>query len=59
VLHAALVLGDQPFEESEDIADRGITGGPIEIVRDSGRKASFTDADGNAISFIEVSTRAR
>lgn len=36
------------------IAARGITGGPVEIVGDAGRKATFTDAEGNTISFIEV-----
>jgi predicted enzyme related to lactoylglutathione lyase len=42
----------------EDIRTRGITGGPIEFVGDAGRKASFTDADGNKLSFIEVTTSA-
>jgi predicted enzyme related to lactoylglutathione lyase len=37
-----------------DISGRGINGDPIGIVGKSGRKATFTDADGNAISFIEV-----
>jgi predicted enzyme related to lactoylglutathione lyase len=36
------------------IAARGITGGPAEIIGDAGRKATFTDAEGNAVSFIEV-----
>jgi hypothetical protein len=39
-----------------DISGRGITGDPIGFVGDSGRKATFTDVDGNAISFIEVPT---
>jgi hypothetical protein len=38
------------------IAARGITGGPVEIIGDAGRKATFTDDEGNAISFIEVTT---
>jgi hypothetical protein len=33
---------------------RDITGGPIEIVVESDGKATFTDADGNALSFIEA-----
>jgi len=37
-----------------DIAGRGITGSPIEPVGDAGRKATFTDPDGNTVSFIEV-----
>ena len=40
----------------EDIGGRGITGGPIESVGNGGRKASFTDADGNTLSFIQVTT---
>jgi predicted enzyme related to lactoylglutathione lyase len=36
------------------IAGRGITGGPVEIIGDAGRKVTFTDAEGNAISFIQV-----
>ena len=43
-----------------DIAARGIAGGPVEIIGDAGRKATFTDAEGNAVSFIEVtSARSR
>jgi hypothetical protein len=37
-----------------DLAARGITGGPAEIVGDAARKVTFTDAEGNAISLIEV-----
>ena len=37
-----------------DIAARGITGGPVEIIGDAGRKVTFTDAEGNTVSFIEV-----
>lgn len=36
------------------IAARGITGAPVEMVGDAGRKATFTDAEGNTVSFIEV-----
>jgi predicted enzyme related to lactoylglutathione lyase len=39
-----------------DIAARGITGGPVEIIGDAGRKATFTDAEGNAVSVIEVTS---
>jgi predicted enzyme related to lactoylglutathione lyase len=35
---------------------RGLSGGPIETVGDAGRKAVFTDTDGNAVSIIEVKT---
>ena len=37
-----------------DAAARGASGSPIEPVGDAGRKASYTDPDGNLISFIEV-----
>lgn len=40
-----------------DIAARGITGGPVQIIGDAARKVNFADADGNAISFIEVTGR--
>jgi predicted enzyme related to lactoylglutathione lyase len=39
-----------------DIAARGIAGGPVEIIGDAARKATFTDAEGNALSFIEVTS---
>lgn len=38
----------------EDLAGRGIPVGPVEAVGDAGRKAIAVDADGNAISLIEV-----
>ena len=41
-----------------DIAARGITGGQAEPIGDAGRKVTFTDAEGNTVSFIEV-TAAR
>ena len=37
-----------------DIAARGITGGPAETVGDAGQKVTFTDAEGNTVSFIQV-----
>jgi predicted enzyme related to lactoylglutathione lyase len=37
-----------------DLANRGISAGPIEAVGDSGRKANAVDADGNVISWIQV-----
>jgi hypothetical protein len=37
-----------------DLAARGITGGPVETIGDAARKATFTDAEGNTVSFIEV-----
>jgi predicted enzyme related to lactoylglutathione lyase len=40
------------------IAGRGITGQPIEKVGDAGRKATFSDSDGNEVSFIQVTTPA-
>jgi predicted enzyme related to lactoylglutathione lyase len=36
------------------LAARGITGGRTEIIGDTGRKTTFTDAEGNTVSFIEV-----
>lgn len=37
-----------------EIATRGLHSGPVEVVGDAGRKASFTDPEGNMVSFIEV-----
>jgi predicted enzyme related to lactoylglutathione lyase len=45
-------------EVVREVASRGITGQPIELVGTAGRKASFTDADGNTLSFIEVAAPA-
>jgi predicted enzyme related to lactoylglutathione lyase len=39
-----------------DLVIRGIIAGPIEPVGDSGRKANVVDADGNVISWIQVTT---
>jgi predicted enzyme related to lactoylglutathione lyase len=41
-------------EFAADLADRGISAGPIEAVGDAGRKAAAVDPDGNVISWIEV-----
>jgi predicted enzyme related to lactoylglutathione lyase len=37
-----------------EIRDRGIVSAPVEVIVGAGRKASFTDPEGNLISFIEV-----
>jgi len=39
-----------------DLADRGISPGPIEVVGNAARKANVVDADGNVISWIQVAT---
>jgi predicted enzyme related to lactoylglutathione lyase len=39
-----------------DLADRGVTAGPIEAVGDAGRKAVAVDDDGNTVSWIEVAS---
>jgi predicted enzyme related to lactoylglutathione lyase len=55
--HALVTLCVADLDQAvADIAARGITGGPAEIIGDAGRKATFTDAEGNAISFIEVTS---
>jgi hypothetical protein len=38
----------------DELRSRGITGEPIEMVGTAGHKATFSDADGNRIDFIEV-----
>ena len=40
------------------IAARGVGPAPIETVGDAGRKATFSDPDGNLLSFIEVADSA-
>lgn len=40
-----------------EIGGRGIASGPVEIIGEAGRKAPFTDADGNVLSFIEVTAQ--
>ena len=53
--HALLTLCVADLDRAvAGIAARGITGGPMEIVGTAGRKVAFTDAEGNALSFIEV-----
>jgi predicted enzyme related to lactoylglutathione lyase len=37
-----------------DLANRGISSGPIEAVGDAGFKSNVKDADGNVISWIQV-----
>ena len=41
-----------------EISDRGISGGQVEAVGDSARKAVITDTDGNTLSFIKVNAPA-
>ncbi len=54
--HALVTLSVADLDKTiAEIAARGITGGPAEYVGDAGRKASFTDTDGNSLAFIEVS----
>jgi predicted enzyme related to lactoylglutathione lyase len=53
--HALVALSVPDLDKAlADIAGRGITSGPVEFVGDAGRKAVFTDADGNSLAFIEV-----
>jgi predicted enzyme related to lactoylglutathione lyase len=53
--HAVVTLCVADLDQAvAGIAARGITGGPAEIVGDGARKVTFTDADGNTVSFIEV-----
>jgi predicted enzyme related to lactoylglutathione lyase len=55
--HALVTLCVADLDQAiADIAARGIAGGPVEIIGDAGRKATFTDAEGNAVSFIEVTS---
>jgi predicted enzyme related to lactoylglutathione lyase len=37
-----------------NLANRGISAGPIEPVGEAGSKANLVDADGNVISWIQV-----
>jgi predicted enzyme related to lactoylglutathione lyase len=53
----ALAVADLDATLAE-IADRGLRSSPIEIVGDGGRKATFSDPDGNLIAYIEVTTAA-
>jgi predicted enzyme related to lactoylglutathione lyase len=55
--HALVTLSVADLDKAvENMADREITGGPIELVGNAGRKASFVDVDGNTISFIQVTS---
>jgi len=57
--HALTTLSVSDLDRTvAEIADRGIVSGPVEIISGSGRKASVTDADGNTLSFIEVTSPA-
>ena len=38
----------------EEISRRDIASAPIEIVESAGRKAAFTDLEGNMLTYIEV-----
>ena len=40
----------------QDLRGRGLQPGPIEAVGEAGWKATLSDADGNAISLIEVAS---
>jgi predicted enzyme related to lactoylglutathione lyase len=53
----ALAVADLD-EVVREVTSRGITGKPTEAVGTAGRKASFIDADGNTVSFIEVTETA-
>jgi predicted enzyme related to lactoylglutathione lyase len=58
--HALVALSVPDLDQAlAGIRSRGITSGPIEIVGEASRKASFTDIEGNTLSFIEVARSAR
>jgi predicted enzyme related to lactoylglutathione lyase len=53
--HALVALSVSDLDKTvAETGNRGIISGPVEIIGGSGRKASVTDADGNTVSFIEV-----
>jgi predicted enzyme related to lactoylglutathione lyase len=53
--HALVTLAVGDLEATlVEISDRGLRSSQIEIVGEAGRKAPFTDPDGNLINFIEV-----
>lgn len=57
--HAVVTLSVADLDLTvAEIAARGIITGPAEHVGETGRKATFTDADGNSIAFIEVKAAA-
>lgn len=41
-------------ETVAEIGDRGLGSAPLETINGAGRKAAFTDPDGNRVTFIEV-----
>jgi predicted enzyme related to lactoylglutathione lyase len=49
----ALAVADLD-EVLTEVAGRGLTSAPVEAMPGAGRKASFTDPEGNTISFIQV-----
>jgi predicted enzyme related to lactoylglutathione lyase len=54
--HALVSMAVPDLDQAmADFGTRGISAGPVEIVGEAGRKASVTDADGNRVSFIQVS----
>jgi predicted enzyme related to lactoylglutathione lyase len=53
--HALVALAVADLDQAvAELRDRGIDVGAIEAVGDAGRKAQVTDADGNTLSYIEV-----
>lgn len=42
----------------DDAADRGVTGEPVELVGTAGRRAVYTDPDGNRVALVEVNLPA-
>jgi predicted enzyme related to lactoylglutathione lyase len=54
---ALVTLSVSDLDEAlREIRGRGIASGPVELVGTAGRKASFTDTEGNTLSFIEVAS---
>jgi hypothetical protein len=37
-----------------ELESRGVDAGPIEVIPDAGRKATWRDPDGNTVAFVEV-----
>jgi predicted enzyme related to lactoylglutathione lyase len=53
--HALVALAVADLDEAiAQIESRGLARPPIETIAGAGRKASFTDLEGNTISFIQV-----
>ena len=58
--HALVTLCVADLDQAvADIAARGITGRLAQIIGDACRKATFTDAEGNTVSLIEVLADSR